>query len=170
MDKLKEKAKLIKLVAFDVDGVLTNGDITYTDSGEEIKSFNAKDGQGMNMLKSASLITAIITARKSPIVERRAQDLQIAYVYQGVRHKIIALQEIMAKHNLGFEHVAYVGDDLPDLCILEKVGLAFCPIDAVSEVKKVCHYVASKQGGKGAVREITDFILQSQDIKIKMHH
>lgn len=170
MDKLTEKAKLIKLVAFDVDGVLTNGDITYTASGEEIKSFNAKDGQGMNMLRSANLITAIITARKSPIVERRAKDLDITYVYQGVKHKIIALQEIMIKHSLSFEQIAYVGDDLPDLCILEKVGLAFCPLDAVAQVKKVCHYVASKQGGKGAVREITDFILQSQDIKVKMHH
>lgn len=168
MEKLKEKAKIIKLVAFDVDGVLTTGDITYTDSGEEVKSFNAKDGQGMNMLRSAGLITAIITARKSPIVERRAKDLDIAHVYQGVRHKVIAIQEIMAKYNLGFEHVAYVGDDLPDLCILEKAGLAFCPMDAVTEVKRVCHYVASKPGGKGAVREITDFILDSQGAKIKM--
>ncbi|MEI7473371.1 MAG: HAD hydrolase family protein [bacterium] len=170
MDKLKEKAKIIKLIAFDVDGVLTNGEIIYTDAGEEIKIFNAKDGQGMNMLRSAGLITAIITARKSPIVEKRSKDLEIAHVYQGVRHKIIALQEIMSKYNLGFEHVAYVGDDLPDLCILEKVGLAFCPIDAVTEVKKVCHYIASKEGGKGAVREITDFILESQGARIKMHH
>lgn len=159
MENLKSQAKKIKLVAFDVDGVLTNGDIIYTDKGDEIKIFNAKDGQGMNMLRTNGIITAIITARRSPVVERRAQDLGIAHVFQGIKNKIQAMQELLAIYNFDISEVAYVGDDIPDICVLEKVGLACCPLDAVSEVKKICHFISEKQGGKGAVREISDFIL-----------
>lgn len=160
MKELVLKAK-IKLIAFDVDGVLTNGQITYTDSGEEIKSFNAKDGQGMAMLRKANFITAIITARKSSIIERRAQDLDICKVYQGSKNKLEAMEELLNTYSVSFEEVAYVGDDLPDVKVLEKVGLACCPADAVDEVKKVCHLITRKNGGQGAVREITDLIYYS---------
>lgn len=159
MENLKIKAAQIKLIAFDVDGVLTNGEIIYTDSGEEIKIFNAKDGQGMAMLRKQGLITAIITARSSNIVDKRAKDLDILHVYQGIKNKLTAMQELMNIYKLDYSQIAYVGDDLPDICILEKAGIAFCPADAVEEVKKICHFVSAKQGGKGAVREITDFIL-----------
>jgi len=159
MEDLKLKAQKIKLIAFDVDGVLTNGEIIYTDKGEEIKIFNAKDGQGIALLGKNNIITAIITARQSSIVDKRAKDLDIVHVYQGIKRKIIAMEELLKIYNLDFSEVAYVGDDLPDICILEKAGLACCPQDAVDEVKKICHFISAKQGGKGAVREIADFIL-----------
>lgn len=158
MEELKNKASNIKLIAFDVDGVLTNGDIIYTDKGEEIKTFNAKDGQGIALLPKCGIITAIITARKSPIVERRAKDLGISHVYQGSKKKIEAMQELMKMHNLDFSQIAYMGDDLPDICILDKVALACCPNDAVDEVKAICNFISNKNGGKGAAREVTDFI------------
>ena len=161
MNDLKSIAEKIKLIAFDVDGVLTNGEIIYTESGEEIKAFNAKDGQGIAMLVKEGFITAIITARSTPIVERRAKDLGIAHVYQGAKNKILAMQELMEKYNLDFSQIAYVGDDLPDICILEKVALSCCPADAVSEVKNICKFVAKKNGGQGAVREVTDLIYYS---------
>jgi YrbI family 3-deoxy-D-manno-octulosonate 8-phosphate phosphatase len=162
MDILKQKASQIKLIAFDVDGVLTNGEIIYNDRGEEFKIFNAKDGQGMAMLRKAGLITAVITARQSAIVDKRAKDLDISHVFQGAKNKLLALQELISIYNLDYSQIAYVGDDLPDICILEKVGLAFCPNDAVEEVKNICHCVLSKEGGKGAVREMTDFILSTK--------
>lgn len=162
MDELKIKASKIKLVAFDVDGVLTNGEIIYTDKGEEIKIFNAKDGQGMNLLRTNGYITAIITARSSNIVEKRAKDLSINHVYQGAKNKINALNEMMSKYNLKFNEIAYVGDDLPDICILEKVGFAACPADAVEEVRKVSCFISSRNGGKGAVREIANFIISNK--------
>lgn len=157
----KQRANKIKLIAFDVDGVMTDGSIAYTDSGSEIKTFNAKDGQGMNMLASAGFITAIITARTSPIVERRAKDLNIKHVYQGAKSKIKALSEMKEKYNLDFNEIAYVGDDFPDICILKRAGLACCPQDAVSEIKDSCHLVSKKDGGRGAVREVADFILKN---------
>lgn len=159
IDDLQERLSKIKLVAFDVDGVLTNGEIIYSESGEEIKIFNAKDGHGIVVLNHKGFTTAIITARQTPIIDRRAKDLDITHVYQGAKNKLIALQDLMGKYNLDYSEVAYVGDDMPDVCILERVGLAFCPNDAVEEVKKICHFISSKEGGKGAVREISDFIL-----------
>jgi len=163
MDKLKLKAAQIKLVAFDVDGVLTNGEIIYNDKGEEFKIFNAKDGHGMYSLVKEGIITAIITARISPIVDKRAKDLDVTHVYQGAKNKMLVMQELMNIYNLDFSQIAYIGDDIPDISILEKVGLAFCPKDAVEEVKKICHYVISKPGGKGAVREMTDFIISAKE-------
>lgn len=153
----------IKLIAFDVDGVLTDGTIGYTDNGTEYKSFNAKDGQGMSMLADSGYITAIITARTSQIIERRANDLKVTEVFQGAKNKLIALEELLKKYNLEPEEVAYVGDDLPDICVLKHVGLACCPEDAVEEVKEVCNFISSKQGGKGAVREIANFILKENN-------
>lgn len=160
IDSIEDQLAKIKLFAFDVDGVLTNGDITYTESGEEIKSFNAKDGQGINMLVKGGYLTAIITARESNIIARRAQDLGIADVFQGSKNKILAVQALMEKYGLDLSEIAYAGDDLPDMCVLEKVGLAFCPLDAVEEVKQICHFISSKEGGKGAVREVTDLLLK----------
>jgi len=158
IENLEEKLSRIKLFAFDVDGVLTNGEIIYTDKGEEIKIFNAKDGQGINLMVKNGFITAIITARESFIVAKRAEDLGIKEVYQGSKNKFKAIQDLMAKYNLDLSEIAYVGDDLPDLCALREVGLAFCPYDAVEEVKQICHFISTKEGGKGAVRQITDFL------------
>lgn len=150
----------IKLVAFDVDGVLTDGGLTFDENGVEYKTFNAKDGQGIVNLNNAGVITAIITARKNGTVEHRANNLKIKELHQGSKNKIETLKEIMQKYNLSFDEIAYIGDDLPDICILEKVKLKGCPNDAVDEVKAVANFVCSKNGGHGAVREFCDYILK----------
>ena len=166
MEELKQKAVQIKLIAFDVDGVLTNGEIIYTDGGQEIKVFDAKDGQGIVMLNKSGMTTAVITARNTPIVNKRAQELGITHVYQGAKNKIIAMQELMDTYKLDFSEIAYVGDDIPDICILEKAGLACCPADAVDEVKAICNFISTRPGGRGAVREIANFILASRLIML----
>lgn len=150
----------IKLAAFDVDGVLTDGSLTFDENGHEYKTFNAKDGQGIVNLNKAGIITAIITARNNGTVEHRARNLNITELHQGAKNKIKTLEEIMAKYNITFEEIAYMGDDLPDICILEKVALKGCPNDAVDEVKAIANFVSSKNGGRGAVREFCDYILK----------
>ena len=159
---MKEKLSIIKLVAFDVDGVLTNGEIIYTDSGQEAKIFNAKDGQGINLLNMHGFKTAIITARQSSIVDKRAKDLEIPEVFQGIKNKFAVIKILMEKYSLDLSEIAYVGDDLPDICVLERVGLACCPSDAVEEVKRICHFISDKEGGKGAVRQVADLIISSR--------
>ena len=162
---LKEIAKNIKILALDVDGVLTDGSLTFSQDGKEYKTFNAKDGQGIVCLNNAGFITVIITARKNGTVEHRAKNLGIKELHQGVKFKLPVLEEILKKYNLTFENVAYMGDDLPDICIMEQVGLPCCPKDAVREVKKVCKFKSKYNGGRGAVRELCDFILKSQNIE-----
>lgn len=150
----------IKLVAFDVDGVMTDGSITYDENGTEYKTFNAKDGQGITNLNKAGIITAIITGRKNGTVERRAENLKIKELYQGSKNKISDLEKIMQKYNVKFDEIAYMGDDIPDICILEKVALKGCPADAVDEVKAIANFISTKNGGRGAVREFCDYILK----------
>ena len=150
----------IKLAAFDVDGVLTDGSLTFDENGHEYKTFNAKDGQGIVNLNNAGIITAIITARENGTVAHRAKNLNIKELHQGCKNKIAVLEKIMQKYNLKFEEVAYMGDDLPDICILEKAGLKGCPLDAVDEVKKIANFISAKNGGRGAVREFCDYILK----------
>lgn len=162
---IKEKAKNIKLMAFDVDGVFTDGSIIYDENGKETKVFNAKDGQGVVCVEKSGIITAIITARKNGTVEHRAKNLGITELHQGIKYKLPVLEEIIKKYGLTFENVSYMGDDLPDICILEKVGLACCPNDAVDEVKNICDFVSTKDGGRGAIRELCDFVLRSQNIE-----
>lgn len=162
---MKERAKKIKLLAFDVDGVMTNGDVTYDENGVEYKTFNVKDGHGLVRMRKAGFITAIITARNNETVEHRAKNLNITELYQGKKYKLPTLEEIKEKYNLSYDEISYMGDDLPDICCLEKVGLACCPKDAVEEVKKICHFISSKEGGKGAVRELCDLILDAQGIE-----
>ena len=152
----------IKLVAFDVDGVLTDGGLIFDENGHEYKVFNAKDGQGIVNLNNAGIVTAIITARKNGTVEHRAKNLNIKELHQTSKNKIATLNEIMEKYEISFEEIAYMGDDLPDICILEKVALKGCPADAVDEVKKVANFVSSKNGGHGAVREFCDYILKGR--------
>lgn len=151
---------MIKLVAFDVDGVLTDGSITYDENGVEYKTFNAKDGQGIVNLNNSGIITAIITARNNGTVAHRAENLKIKELHQEVKNKIEKLEEILARYNFSYDEVAYIGDDLPDICILTKVKLAGCPMDAVDEVKAVANWISSKNGGRGAVREFCDYILK----------
>ena len=150
----------IKLTAFDVDGVLTDGSLTFDENGHEYKTFNAKDGQGIVNLNKAGIITAIITARENGTVFHRAKNLNIKELHHGSKNKIATLESIMQKYNITFDEIAYMGDDLPDICILEKVALKGCPNDAVDEVKAVANFISSKNGGRGAVREFCDYILK----------
>ena len=156
------RASKIKLAAFDVDGVMTDGSITYDENGVEYKTFNAKDGQGITMLNNAGIITAIITARNNGTVQHRAENLKFKEIHQGSKNKIETLNGILQKYNFTLEETAYMGDDLPDLCILEKVGLGGCPYDAVEEVKNAAHFISSKNGGRGAVREFCELIIKNQ--------
>ena len=165
LEELKNKASKIKLMAFDVDGVFTDGSLIYDENGKETKVFNAKDGQGIISVEKQGIVTAIITARENGTVDARAKNLQITELYQGIKFKLPVLEEIMKKYNLTFENVSYMGDDLPDICILEKVGLSCCPNDAVDEVRERCNFVSSKNGGRGAIRELCDFVLRSQNIE-----
>lgn len=153
---------MIKLVAFDVDGVLTDGSLTFDEEGHEYKTYNAKDGQGIVNLNKAGIVTAIITARDNGTVFHRAKNLGIKELHQGSKNKIATLEEIMKKYNFTFDEIAYMGDDLPDICILEKVKLKGCPFDAIDEVKAVANFVSSKCGGRGAVREFCDYILRGE--------
>ena len=162
--ELLNTAKNIKLVAFDVDGVMTDGSLTFTEDGKEIKTYDAKDGLGVVMLGNAGLITTIITARDNGTVKHRAQILGIKELYMGAKNKTIALEELINKYNLKPSEISYMGDDLPDICVLKQVGLKCCPNDAVDEVKKVCNFISSKGGGKGAVRELCDLIMEAKGV------
>ena len=160
-----ELAKKIKLLAFDVDGVMTDGSVTYDENGVEYKTFNVKDGHGIVRANKSGFITAIITARNNGTVQHRAENLKITEIYQGQKYKLPALEEIMSKYGFTYENVAYMGEDIPDICILEKVGIASCPNDAVDEVLNICNFISSKNGGRGAVRELCDYILEAQNIE-----
>jgi len=161
---LRLKAKSIKLVAFDVDGVMTDGSLTYLPNGEQIKTFDAKDGQGIVMLNKAGFLTAIITAKSSNVVLERAKTLGITKVFTGQTNKLKALKSLLEEYKLEASNVAYMGDDCPDLCVINEVGLSSCPNDAIEDVKNSVSFVSSKNGGRGAIRELCDLILSSNGI------
>ena len=160
--ELKNKASKIKMVVFDVDGVMTDGSITYDENGVEYKTFNVKDGQGIVRITKEGIITAIITARNNATVKHRFDNLGMSRLFMGQKDKMVAMKQLLDEYNLDLSQVAYMGDDLPDICVLKEVGLASCPNDAIEEVKELCHFVSSKNGGRGAVRELTDLIYSSQ--------
>lgn len=161
--ELVEKAQKIKLIILDVDGVLTDGKVYYSDKGEELKAFNTQDGFGIKGLITNGMKFAIITGRSSPIVDKRAQELGIQYVYQGALYsKLDAYKDCIAKVGIKDEEVAYMGDDLNDLPPIKVVGLSAAPSNAVDEVLESVDLVTKRAGGYGAVREFCDFILRSQ--------
>jgi 3-deoxy-D-manno-octulosonate 8-phosphate phosphatase (KDO 8-P phosphatase) len=160
---MKEKLKPIKMILMDVDGVMTGGEIIYSSSGEELKVFNIHDGMGMAMARMAGLKTGIITSRMSEMVRRRAEELKVDAVVQGQINKLAAYEEIKARFNLTDADIAYIGDDLVDLCILKRVGFSAAVADARQAVKIASDYVTAAGGGRGAVREVVDLILESQD-------
>ena len=161
-DELNKAASKIKVAIFDVDGVMTDGGMILDEEGKEYKVFNAKDGQGLVMLNRAGVKTVIITAKESYMVQKRFTALGFTRIYQGQRNKETALDEVVDDYELKFDEVSYMGDDLPDLCVLRKVGLPACPHDAVSEVVKASRFVSSKDRGRGAVRELCDLILKNR--------
>ncbi len=158
-------AREIKLLLLDVDGVLTDGSIIYTHSGTEMKAFSTKDGFGIRLLQEAGVEVGVITARSSEAVQRRAQDLKLAHVYQGVRNKIEAFDKILSEQGLSAQEIAYMGDDWLDLPLLLRVGLAATVADAVAEVREVSHYVTRREGGRGAVRELCELIIEAKGLR-----
>lgn len=157
---MEERLQKIKMLLLDVDGVLTDGRIVYGSDGTETKAFDVKDGHGLKMIQRAGIEVGIITGRKSSVVERRACELGISILYQGVKDKLVPFREILETCSIGEDEIAYVGDDIVDLPILLRVGFAATVADALPEVRERVHYVADRQGGKAAVREICDLILK----------
>ena len=143
----------------DVDGVMTDGKVTYTSDGCELKSFNIKDGLGIKRAQASGIETAIITGRTSPMVERRALELGITHLVQGREDKLTALSDLLSQMNLSLDQVAYIGDDLPDLAAIESVKLGACPADAVIEVQSRANWVSTRIGGDGCVRELCDLLV-----------
>ena len=150
----------IKLLLLDVDGVMTDGRITYGNDGSETKAFDVKDGHGLKLLQRAGIRVGIITGRQSEIVSRRAAELGIELVYQGAKDKSLPFNEIMQKLDLSPEEIAYVGDDIIDLPVMRKVGFAATVADAADDVKPFADMITKRPGGRGAVREICDFLLK----------
>lgn len=159
---LTQRILPIRLIAFDVDGILTDGGLYLSDSGEEFKRFNSLDGHGLKMLKASGVELAIITGRTSRCVEMRAKNLGITHLYQGVEKKWDAMQDLLGKLNLAPECAAFMGDDVVDLPAMRRVGLALTVPQAPSTVRDLAHYVTKLGGGHGAVRETSELIMSAQ--------
>ncbi|NOY62214.1 MAG: 3-deoxy-manno-octulosonate-8-phosphatase KdsC [Gammaproteobacteria bacterium] len=162
MKSVSQRAVQIKLVIFDVDGVLTDGRLYFGPDGDEYKTFHSRDGLGMNMLQHSGILIGIITARTSQAVAKRMQGLGIEHLYQGQQNKLPAYQALLEKLSLQSQQVAYVGDDLIDLPIMRRVGLAVAVQDAHALVKQHSHWQTPHGGGQGAVRDVCELILEAQ--------
>jgi 3-deoxy-D-manno-octulosonate 8-phosphate phosphatase (KDO 8-P phosphatase) len=159
---LANRARLTRLIAFDVDGVMTDGGLYFSDSGEEFKRFNSLDGHGLKMLRASGVETAIITGRSSRCVEARALSLGIAHVYQGVENKLEAMVHLLGKLKLSRDAAAYMGDDVVDLTVMRHVGLAISVPESPQLVREHSAYVTQRSGGHGAVREACEMIMSAQ--------
>lgn len=165
---LAKRAKQIKVLLMDVDGTITDGSVTLLSQPDgtalEIKTFDAHDGQGLSLAHTAGLRTGVITGRESPALRRRCHELNIEFVYEKQPHKIAAYEEILKKSGARESEVAYLGDDLPDLTVMRRVGLAVAVGNAAVEVKRAAHHTTQANGGKGAARETVELILKSKGI------
>jgi len=159
---LSARAKSIRLIAFDVDGIMTDGGLFLSDSGEEFKRFNSLDGHGLKMLKTSGVEVAIITGRTSRCVELRAKNLGITRLYQGVHDKLDAMQTLLAELRIAPEATAFMGDDVVDLPVMVRVGLALSVPDAPQVVRDRAHYVTRRNAGHGAVREACELLMAAQ--------
>src|SRR4030042_2562046 len=165
MGGLDERIQRIKMLILDVDGVMTDGGIILGPGSMELKRFDARDGMGIALARAAGLRIAILTIRDSEAVRRRAMELGIDEVQQGLLHKEEGYQAILKKHGLKDEEVAYIGDDIPDIPILRRAGLSICVADGAQETKQVSHYVTRRRGGEGAVREVVEMLLDGMGKK-----
>lgn len=161
MTKIKEKCKKIKLVLTDVDGVLTDGGMFYSEQGEEIKKFNTKDGMGIELLKKNGIDTIFITKENSKISKSRAKKLDVK-IFLGIQNKEKKLKDISEMYKIQPQSIAYIGDDVNDLPIMKLIGFSATPNDGVSEVKKIADYICKNNGGKGAFREFADLIINNK--------
>lgn len=159
---LLEKIRPLSLLILDVDGVLTDGGIYINDEGLETKHFNVRDGHGIKMLLRYDIEVILLTGRISKTVEHRAADLGIKEVYQGVKNKLEAFEQILKKREADVQNIAFVGDDVVDVPVLRRVGFSATVADAAEDVKKAVDYVSEKPGGKGAIREICEIILKAK--------
>ncbi|MFC3283576.1 KdsC family phosphatase [Litchfieldella rifensis] len=160
--RLVDRARQIRLLALDVDGVLSDGRLYFQADGVEIKAFHTQDGHGLKLLRQAGLEVALITGRDSPMVSRRAADLGINHVHQGSDDKLDVLRQLCARLDLQFEQVAYCGDDLPDLAAIKRAGLGISVPNAPAYIRAHADWTTERQGGHGAVREICDALLEAQ--------
>ncbi len=159
-----EQARIIRLLIVDIDGVLTDGGLHFDNRGEEYKTFNSLDGHGIRMLLECGIEVAVITGRQSEIVNHRMRDLGVKHIHQGRRDKLPAFEQLLQDTGNETDQVAYIGDDLTDLPIMSRVGLAIAVQNAHGFVKQHCDLVTTASGGHGAVREVTDFILHAQGL------
>ncbi len=157
------RARTIRLLALDVDGVLTDGQLYFSNSGEEMKSFSTLDGQGIKLLQASGVAVALITARSSQLVSRRAENLGIRHLVQDCHDKLTALQQLQAQLGISMAETAYVGDDLPDLACIRRVGLGITVPNGHSAIQDQAFCVTTAAGGRGAVREVCDWIMQAQN-------
>ena len=156
-----EKLKEIQLLLLDVDGVLTDGSIIYSEEASEIKVFNVKDGFGLKLVMSAGIKVGLVTGRTSKALHRRCSDLGIRYIYDGVQQKAQLLDKIAAETGVGADNAAFIGDDLPDLPLMRRIGLSIAVADAHELVRHYSDWVTSAPGGRGAVREVCDALLKA---------
>lgn len=163
-----EKARDIQLLLLDVDGVLTDGNLLYSGNGEESKAFNTQDGFGLRLLREAGVEVGVITARKSEVVARRANELKMGHIYQGVGNKNEAFREVMRVTGLKPYQIAYMGDDWLDLVLLQQVGLALVPANGAREVKEIAHFITERAGGAGAVRDACDLIIEGKNLLMEL--
>ena len=159
----------IELIVLDVDGTMTDGRISYTESGDEVKSFNVKDGLGIASWMRLGRKVAIITGRRSQIVEQRARELHIEYCFQGIKDKRKILGELLEKLDLTYENVAAIGDDLNDYTMLQDAAISFVPQDASADVERIATVVLSKRGGEGAVREMIEYLIDREGLTEELH-
>jgi len=162
-EDLKDKAKKIKLLLLDVDGVLTDGRIIYDSGGGDIKFFDVHDGLGVYVLRKSGIKTILITAKGSRAIRPRARDMRVEEVFENISPKTAVLDKILKKYHVDISEICFVGDDLVDLGLMKKVGFPVAVFNAAPEVKLVAAYITLKEGGRGAVREIAELILKSQD-------
>lgn len=162
MSDLVERAKKIKLIVFDVDGVLTDGRLIIGDDGQEYKCFNTQDGLGMKLLKASGVEMAIITGRTSNVVTKRAESTGVMHFYQGVDDKLLAFEDLLRKSGLPPEACAFMGDDVVDLPPMRRAGLALTVPDSHDLVKQYAHYTTQRDAGRGAVREVCELIMRAQ--------
>lgn len=161
--EIVEKARRIKLLITDIDGVMTDGRIVYSVYGDELKFFDVTDGFGISLLNRVGIKTVIITAKKSRMVKLRARDLKVTRAYAGFIDKRVPFNDVLKRFKIPAEEICFIGDDLIDIPILRQVGLAVSVPNGMEEVKAIAHHITAKSGGRGAVREVCELILKSQN-------
>lgn len=162
MHDIQRRAAGIRLACFDVDGTLTDGRLFFDAHGNELKAFHVHDGQGLRLLEDAGIRVALITARRSEIVQARARELRLSHVHDGVADKLAVLRALCAQGGFGLECAAYMGDDFPDLACLQSAGLSACPADALPAIREQAHWISAFPGGGGAARQLCDLLLAAQ--------